>query len=237
MSKSDESKAEKARYDKERRKKTREDCDSEDAVVSQHAKDIRKKDRDRKRPKDDNIYESFDNSSLSEKDIFHFLTGNPHSFLNIPEGVPILISKDLQQICNDTVSGFGIPNLQFEQSLNRIIQNCLQRKDIFYDRLEKMVGKSWSLRNLPSEDWEIYNEYYGKFYKLIDFDDIIQENFRFLQILHRDYNITHDEYMNFVLKSFYTHGLYVPFNTPDEIIKCSQQRLSPDEGVSIVADK
>ena len=165
-----------------------------------------------------------------ELEVVNFLSGRPLSFYNINKRIPIPMSKKV-------ISCFGgvcdIPDLQMFQAEERLIHLELEKMGIFYSKLPNLIGTRYSRETMPGVEWSTYREAYKviqrkfdcsvsieKHYEIMDL--IIKNNMEFLIMLHEEFGLTHENYMNCVLSSFASDELYIPFNTPEEIIRCAQ---------------
>ena len=169
--------------------------------------------------------ESPDKFNCVDRGVVCFLYGEPINFHNINSRIPIPISKHVEE---HLMGDFEIPFLQIRQTEERLIQLELNEMGIFYYKLPKLISTQFSRDTMPGAEWDRYIKEYdvikGRFNDA-DYTEhmnlIIIKNMEFLIMLHEKFGLTHEEYMDCVLTSFASDELYIPFNTPEDIIRCA----------------
>jgi hypothetical protein len=174
--------------------------------------------------------DSPDELNCVDMGVVWFLYGEPINFHNINSRIPVPISKHAEEYL---MGDFQIPFLQRRQTEERLIQLELKEMGVFYSELPKLISTQFSRDTMPGAAWDRYIKEYdvikSRFNDAFSSDEkytehmnlIVIKNMEFLIMLHEKFGLTHEEYMDCVLTSFASDELYIPFNTPEEIIRCA----------------
>jgi len=179
--------------------------------------------------------------SYEEHEFNNWAKGWPTSFFGlVPHNEDMHYMRDSKVMrCMDTaVDGDRIPvsMLMFFQAINRIIFSELSILGYIYRDLEKLLGSGSTLARKRDMDtsWETFMVQYEIrnvefMHRLIAGDpmvDVVEEHERYVQFLKEEYNITFTEWIDYLFIAFETDGLYIPFNTPAEIIECARSVIA-----------
>ena len=165
--------------------------------------------------------------SWIDKEIRRLLIGGPiQNFDIIPSGLPIHVSYELQ-INLDATDFTGLPELHYKQACLRIVYGKLAESGIKYSSMAKFTdhGDDWDdfyerykVIMLQAQEHQSYVQDNGS---LLDFTAVLKNHQEFLKMLYQEYGLSHDGYMRCVLFAYASHGLFYPFNTHDEVIRCA----------------
>jgi len=165
--------------------------------------------------------------SWVDKEIRRLLLGSPiQNFDIIPSGLPIHVSYELQ-INLDDADFMGLPELHYKQACLRIVYGKMAESGLKYSSMAKFTDHG--------DDWDAFYESYKELMlqaqehqshvqdngSLLDFTAVLKNHQDFLKMLYHKYGLSHDEYMRCVLFAYASHGLFYPFNTHDEVIRCA----------------
>ena len=160
-----------------------------------------------------------------------------------------LITKDPSYKNVDSLH--EVTDIAYRQAMNRIIFSELKSRGLDYSKLPKLLGSCQNLDTLKQGencDWKQFLDEYrkiigtlkGGYYPwecqnyccsqwencrsegLLTYPKIVQNHKEFLLMLHRRFEISFDVWIICCILSFESNGLYIPFNTPKEIIECAR---------------
>jgi hypothetical protein len=178
--------------------------------------------------------------SFKDHEFNNWIKGCPTSFFGlVPQNYLHHMSNCKVMRCmNSAVDGDRIPvsNLMFFQAINRIIFSELLVLGYVYQDLPKLLGSGSTLarKRDMNTSWENFMVQYEirsdeMMHRFIADDpmlDVVEEHQRFVKLLKEEYNITFEEWVEYLFIAFETDGLYIPFNTPAEIIECARSVLA-----------
>ena len=193
-----------------------------------------------------------DEETSVENELLYFLYGHPMSFFNLIPGVPIKYTPWVnKRLFSNKYNIGGMPWLHYFQAKHRIINSILVSRGFKYSDLPKLQGTSRSWRRVNTSAWKSYVAAYDElmiksieveeaipFEQSIDyepyieqlssplyFDRIVENHQAFVKFLHNTHGINYDEWIECIVSAFVSDGLYIPFNSPDEIINCARKAI------------
>jgi hypothetical protein len=183
-----------------------------------------------------------DSLTCAETELECFLNGNPISFINLIRGIPIKISLNVKKSLYYDSIGMGMLTwIQYKQTQNRIIVAILASKGLKYNELPQLLGTSSCWGTINNSKWNTYKDAhetildmaldeaeknnYGRIEICSDspfaYDKLVENHQEFLRFLNR-HSLTFDDWVQCMISAFVSDGLYIPFNTAEEIIRCAK---------------
>jgi len=179
--------------------------------------------------------------SYEEHEFTDWMKGLATSFFGLVphnENMHHMRDSKVMRSLNTAVEGGRIPlsNLMFFQAINRIISSELSILGYKYRDLDKLLGSASTLARKRDMDtsWETFmvqydfrsDQFMHRFLADDPMLDVVEEHERFVKLLKEEYGITFNEWIEYLFIAFETDGLYIPFNTPAEIIECARSVLA-----------
>ena len=181
-----------------------------------------------------------DSFTCVETELECFLNGQPISFINLISGIPIKISLNVKKYLYHDSIGM-LTRIQYNQAENRIIVAILASKGLKYNELPKLLGTSSCWGTINNSKWNTYrdahliildmaldeaekNNYASKEIcsdSPFAYDKLVENHQEFLKFLNR-HSLTFDDWVQCMISAFVSDGLYIPFNTAEEIIHCAK---------------